>query len=51
MKALVALLLTSLLTLAAARAGLVEIENQFRAAYEQNVGSKYSAAVAELDGK
>ena len=29
----------------------MEIENQFRAAYEQNVGAKYAAAVAELDTK
>jgi hypothetical protein len=51
MKRLVVVVLASLLTLAVARAGLEEIENQFRAAYESAVGSKYSAALAELEGK
>lgn len=51
MKHPVAVILASLLTWASAQAGLVEIENQFRAAYELGAGSKYSAALAELDAK
>ena len=51
MKPLVAFVLASLLTVAVAQDGLVEIENQFRAAYELGPGAKHSAAVVELDGK
>jgi len=51
MKYFFAAALASLLCLCPAQAGLVEIENQFRAAYELGVGTKHAAAVSDLDGK
>jgi len=51
MKDLFAAALASLLCLCPAQAGLVEIENQFRAAYELGVGAKHAAAVSDLDVK
>ncbi len=46
-----AIALASLLMLATACAGLVEVENQYRAEYELKVRAKHAAAVAELDEK
>lgn len=51
MKPPAAVFLVSLLVLVSARAGLLEIENQFRAAYELGVGPKHAAAMAELDAR
>jgi len=51
MKPPAAVFLISLFALTAAQAGLLEIENQYRAAYELGVATKHAAAVEELDGK
>jgi len=47
----VPLFLRLALGLASAGADLQEIENQYRAAYESNVGAKHVIAVAEMDEK
>jgi len=51
MKACATVFLSSILVLTSARAGLQEIENQYRTAYELGVTAKHAAAVSEMDRK